>query len=472
MNIAITCPQCGAEAELAEEDTVFKCLYCGSILKPTGRNRVQSFFILPKETARKIETALLRALQAKDSKKLHIVERYTIYAPYWRVNGMLFQWVFGKKYLKSPGGQRAWENFKKLRATPWHRTFPAFDSSKWGLFSLGLRAQVLKIWPFNKQKMGKDSLLIKQSISFKEAVDQAQKSIIRQRSSVSTQVEMLTSALIGERYSLLYFPFYFYTLKNNGKQSSLIVDALSHKVIKGHPDLDECKRNSSGNTIPYKPLSFIPFKCPNCGWDFPFTPHALIHVCRTCGRAWQEKGCNYIPVPYRISLKDKPIQTRWKYLAFWRLTGIIKAQNRDYKTLKEFYELFPLPRILDKEAIKKRNIVFYIPAFRIKNVRMLDKFSAQLTRSQPQFTEKEIDTIEDLDLSDVWLPLQEAKEMAHILLFSMTKKGHKMTKNVVKDARIHFTNTRLLWIPFIEKGIYLRESQTDFALQKNALDFP
>jgi len=171
-------------------------------------------------------------------------------------------------------------------------------------------------------------------------------------------------------------------------------------------------------------------------------------------------------------LKDKPIQTRWKYLAFWRLTGIIKAQNRDYKTLKEFYELFPLPRILDKEAIKKRNIVFYIPAFRIKNVRMLDKFSAQLTRSQPQFTEKEIDTIEDLDLSDVWLPLQEAKEMAHILLFSMTKKGHKMTKNVVKDARIHFTNTRLLWIPFIEKGIYLRESQTDFALQKNALDFP
>jgi len=470
MNIAITCPQCGAEVELAEEDTVFKCLYCGSILKPTGRNRVQSFFISPKETAHKIGTALLRALKVKNLKDLHIVEHYLFYAPYWRVNGMFFQWVFGRKYFKSPGGQKAWENFKKLRATPWFRTFPAFDSSKWGLFSLGLRAQVLKIWPFNKQKMGKDPLLIKQTISFKEAVDHAQNSIISQRSSDSTEVEMLNSELIGERYSLLYFPFYSYTLTNNGKKSSLIVDALSHKVIKGNLDIDELRRNSSEDKIPYKPLNFISFKCPNCGWDFPFTPHALIHVCKTCGRAWQEKGGNYVPVPYRISLKDNSIKTQWKYLAFWRLTGIIKSRNRDYKTLKEFYELFPLPRVLDEESIKKRNVSFYIPAIRIKNVRMVDKFSAQLTLAQPQFSESEIDTIEDLDLSDVWLPLKEAKDMAHVLLYSMTKKEHKKTKKVVKDDQIHFTNARLLWIPFMEKGIYLREPQTDFALQKNALD--
>jgi hypothetical protein len=253
-------------------------------------------------------------------------------------------------------------------------------------------------------------------------------------------VEMLNSELIGEHYSLLYFPFYSYILKNNGQKSLLIVDALSHKVIKGNVDIDELKRNSSGDKIPYKPLNFIPFKCPNCGWDFPFTPHALIHVCKTCGRAWQEKGGNYVPVPYRISLKDDSIKTQWKYLAFWRLTGIIKAQEKEYKTLKEFYELFPLPRVLDEEAIKKRNISFYIPAIRIKNVRMVDKFSAQLTLAQPQFTESEIDTIEDLDLSDVWLPLKEAKEMAHVLLYSMTKKEHKKTKNIVKYAQIHFNS--------------------------------
>ena len=66
MDIAVTCPQCGAEVDLAEEDTVFKCLYCGSTLKPTGRNQVQSFFISPRENARKVGEALLRALKGKD----------------------------------------------------------------------------------------------------------------------------------------------------------------------------------------------------------------------------------------------------------------------------------------------------------------------------------------------------------------------------------------------------------------------
>jgi predicted RNA-binding Zn-ribbon protein involved in translation (DUF1610 family) len=470
MNIAITCPQCGAEVDLAEEDTVFRCLYCGSILKPTGRNQVQSFFISPKEPPDKVGKALLRALKTKGSKKLQIAEHHLLYAPYWRVNGMLFQWVFGRKYFTSPGGQKAWENFKKLRAAPWFRTFPAFESSKWGLFSLGLRAQVLKIWPFNKQKMGNDSLLIKQTIPFKEAINQALKSIVHKRSSGSIEVEMAKSELIGERYSLIYFPFYCYILKNNGRKSLLLVDGLSHKVIKGHVDIDELKRTSSGDKIPYQPLNFIPFKCPNCGWDFPFTPHAKIHVCKTCGHAWQEKGGDYMPVPYRISLKDKSIKTQWKYLAFWRLTGIIKTPDREYRTLNEFYDLFPLPRVLDEEEIKKRNISFYIPAIRIKNVKIVDKFAAQLTRTQPQFKEIEPNTIEDLDLSDVWLPLKEAKEMAHVLLYSMTKKEHKKTKKVVKEADIHFTNSRLVWLPFMEKGIFLRESHTDFALQKNALE--
>lgn len=470
MNIAITCPQCGAEVDLAEEDTVFKCLYCDSTLKPTGRNQVQSFFISPRETAEKVGKALLRALQSKASKGLHIAEHNLLYAPYWRVNSMLFQWTFIKEYFKSPGGQKSWKNLKKLRATPWFRTFPAFESSKWGLFSLGLRVQVLKIWPFNKQKMGKDPLFVKQTISFKQAIDQAQKSIVHQRSSVSIEVEMAKSELVGERYSLLYFPFYCYTLKKNGKQSLLIVDALSHKVVKGHVDIDELKRTSSGDKIPYQLLNFIPFKCPNCGWDFSFRPHTTIHVCKTCGRAWQEKGGNYVPVPYRISLKEKSKNITWKYLSFWHLTGIIKTKEKEYKTLKEFYDLFPLPRVLDEDAIKRRNISFFIPAFRIKNVRVVDKFAAQLTRTQPKFSEIEPHTIEDLDLSDVWLTLKDAKEMAHVLLYSMTKKEHKKTKNAVKEADIHFTNSRLVWLPFMEKGIYLRESQTDFALQKNALE--
>jgi hypothetical protein len=100
----------------------------------------------------------------------------------------------------------------------------------------------------------------------------------------------------------------------------------------------------------------------------------------------------------------------------------------------------------------------------------VDKFATQLTRTQPTFIENEPTTIEGLDLSDAWLPLKEAKEMAHVLLYSMTKRDHKRTRDVVKEAELHFMNASLIWLPFMEKGIFLRELHTDFALQKNALE--
>lgn len=470
MDISVDCPQCGAQVDLAEEDTVFKCLYCGSILKPTGRNRVQSFFISPRETARKVGKVLIRTLNAKLSKHLHIVEHHLLYAPYWRVHGMIFQWVFGRRYFKTASGDKSWEDLKKLRATPWVYTFPAFDASKWGLFSLGLRVQVLKIWPFNKQKMGEAPLLMRQTVSFKEAVDHAKRSITKHGGSGSLHVEMQISELVGERYSLLFFPFYSFTLQNNGKKSEVLVDALSHKVIRGNVDLDELKKNSSGDKIPYKPLGFIPFNCPNCGWEFSFKPRTMIHFCKSCAQAWLERGGSYVPVPYKISLQDKSPKTGCRYLAFWKLTAVIKTPEREYKSLQEFYELFPLPRILDQERIKNRDISFYIPAFRIKNVAIVDKFAARLTQLQPILSEGDPDSAEELDLSDVWLPLKEAKEMAHVLLFSLTRETHKRTKKVVKTAELRFTGATLLCLPFAEKEIYLRELGTDLALQKKALD--
>jgi ribosomal protein L37AE/L43A len=470
MDISVDCPQCGAEVELAEEDTVFKCLYCGSTLKPTGRNRVQSFFISPREPAHKVGRVLIRALNAKLVKQLRIVEHHLLYAPYWRVNGMIFQWVFGRRYFKTASGDKLWEDLKKLRATPWVHTFPAFDASRWDLFSLGLRVQTLKIWPFNKQKMGEDSLLMRQTVSFKEAVDHARRSITKHTGSGSFDVEMEISELVGEKYSLLFFPFYSFTIQDNGKKSEVLVDALSHKVIKGYVDLGELKKYSSGDKIPYRPLGFIPFNCPNCGWEFSFRPRTMIHFCKSCSQAWLERGGSYVSVPYKIVSHDGNLETGCRYLAFWKLTASIKTPEREYRSLNEFYELFPLPRILDQERMKNRDISFYIPAFRIKNAAIVDKFAARLTKLQPILNEEDPDSAEELDLSDVWLPLKDAKEMAHVLLFSLTGETHKRTKKVVKTAKLQFTAATLLCLPFVEKGIYLRELETDLALQKKALD--
>jgi len=182
-----------------------------------------------------------------------------------------------------------------------------------------------------------------------------------------------------------------------------------------------------------------------------------------------------IPAPHRTGQAVFPHPALQAGSHPSRVDQTVAVQNLGFgqgkaSSLNEFYELFPLPRILDQEKIKNRDISFYIPAFRIKNVAIVDRFAARLTQLQPILSEGDPDSAEVLDLSDVWLPLKEAKEMAHVLLFSLTRETHKKTKKAVKTAELRFTGATLLCLPFAEKGIYLRELETDLALQKKALD--
>ena len=62
MEIFLHCPQCGAEVNMAEDASVFRCAYCQSHLKPVGRSAVQSFFISPNETREMVGEALENVL--------------------------------------------------------------------------------------------------------------------------------------------------------------------------------------------------------------------------------------------------------------------------------------------------------------------------------------------------------------------------------------------------------------------------
>ncbi|MBW2096280.1 MAG: hypothetical protein JRI80_15490 [Deltaproteobacteria bacterium] len=470
MDIVLKCPQCAAEVSLEEDASVFRCEYCESTLMPTGRNEVQSFFFPPKGTREQVGKALLKAL-AKKIGPVRIEKAYLVYAPYWRVKGLLFQHAFGRKYENTLYGGTSYDYFKKLRAVAYNRTFPAFAAKQWEVFSLGLRAEAMKMWPYNKEKMGKESLVLEENVPLEGAVKMALQTPYPAGSADREKIELLKTELIGERYSLVYFPFYCFSIIQGGKKSLLIVDGLSHKVVKGSLSLDELEKEPRRETVPYRPLHFIPFKCPNCGWDLPYRPKARVHLCRTCGRAWQEKAGHFQEVPYRVVLPGEGQRMEsFTYLPFWRLTVTIMTPERKYRNLKDFYDLFPLPRVMDKEMLKERRIQFMVPAFRIRNAAAVDKFATQMARNQPEFEETETEEFREIRAADVWLPLGEAMEMANLLLYSMVPKRAKMIRKTVKEASLRLDEKALVWLPFLEKGIFLREANTDFAIQKNCLE--
>jgi hypothetical protein len=59
--------------------------------------------------------------------------------------------------------------------------------------------------------------------------------------------------------------------------------------------------------------------------------------------------------------------------------------------------------------------------------------------------------------------------MAQLLLFSMVPKRAKQIHALVKRAEIRAKEKELLWLPFAQKGIFLREATTDFGIQKNCV---
>jgi ribosomal protein L37AE/L43A len=473
MDIILNCPQCSAEVSLEEDASVFRCRYCDSVLMPTGRNEVQSFFFPPKGTKTQVGKALLKALAKKQMGRLQIGGAELVYAPYWRVAGLLFQHAFGKIYENTLYGGTSYDYFKRLRAVAYDRTFPAFTSDHWEVFSLGLRAEVMKMWPYNKEKMGKEALVIGEDIPLEKAAEMALQVPYPGGGTDREKIELLKTELIGERYSLVYFPFYCFSMTQEGEEIPLLVDALSHKVVKGRLSISELKKQSGREEVPYRPLHFIPFKCPNCGWDLPYRPKARIHLCRTCGRAWQETAEAFEEVSYGVVLPGEGEgagSDAFTYLPFWRLTVAIAGSEREYKNLWDFYQLFPLPRVLDREMMEKRPIHFFIPAFRVRNAAAVDRFAVQMARNQPEFNVLETEEFKDIRAADVWLPTAEAVEMAHILIYSMIPKRAKRTRKEVHDARLRLEEGHLIWLPFAEKGIFLREVHHDFAIQKNCLE--
>ena len=470
MEIVLNCPQCGAEVDLNEDASVFRCRYCDSTLKPTGRNEVESFFFPPKGTTAQVGKALAHAL-SKQGRRIRVTGGQVLYAPYWRVRGQVFQWAFGRKYEPGQAGASSFDDFKRARAAPYHRTFPAFNHARWQVISLGLRAQVVKMHPYNRDKMDPDAVILRQDVSFGEAKKRALQVPTQTLTGPRERIDLMKTQLIGETYSLLYFPFHCLDVAEGSREKVVMVDGLSNKILEGQASIRELNRETETAPLPSRPMDFIPFKCPNCGWDFPYRPFSRIHLCRTCARAWEERGGEYREVGFTVNSGKGEVNPSDPYLPFWKLNLVIQANGRTYGDLKAFCELLPQTRYQPPETLDNRPILFYVPAFRIRNPVAVERFAARLTRTQPTVAESIPPAdFRSIKAADVWLPAGEAIEMAEVILLGMIPKRARRALTILKGADLRVERHNLVWMRFREEGIFLRETVTDLAIQKNCVE--
>jgi DNA-directed RNA polymerase subunit RPC12/RpoP len=195
MKIFLNCPQCGAEVNMEEDASAFRCEFCTSKLKPVGRKEVQSFYIAPNSTKETVGTALVNVLNRRIG-RFKLKQAWLGYAPYWRVQGLLFQWSFGRR-SREEEGLKQYDAFKELRAIKYDRSFPAFNYSKWEVLSLGLKTQFLKMRPYSRARMGPDALFFGLEIFHPQAVEIANRVPLSDKTLVNTRGAFSKSFIPG-----------------------------------------------------------------------------------------------------------------------------------------------------------------------------------------------------------------------------------------------------------------------------------
>ncbi len=179
----------------------------------------------------------------------------------------------------------------------------------------------------------------------------------------------------------------------------------------------------------------------------------------------------YQEVGFTVTTGKGAVKASDPYLPFWKLNLVLEAKERTYSDLRSFYELLPQTRVQPPETLANRPILFYVPAFRIRNPVAVEQFAARFTRTQPVIPESAPPAdFQSIKAADVWLPAREAVEMAEVILLSMIPKRAKRTLAILKEVKFQLKRHQLVWMRFQEKGIFLRETVTDFAIQKNCVE--
>ena len=470
MNIKVDCPQCGGDIVFDEEIEVVRCKYCRSTNRISGKTGLPRFMLSPRWTAEKCQQRLSRLLGRKKSLSLKKKRLQLIYAPYWRTKGLVFHWALGKKHAVSKAGTRSWDDAKELKTRNFDLSFPAYKKPDLGLDTLGIRTAAIPLQLFHQSKLSGTDMVLPPEVSLQNAIEHSNGFLSFGFSDGSLKVELEDTQLIGEVYSIVYFPFWALEVGTKEESGLLIIDAVANRIKRTvwEQDLTSFFKGASTDVsgADFGKLHLIPFTCPVCGWDLPYSPESKNHICSTCDRAWTEKNGSYKEVDYQmVAIHSNFDRDSIHYMPFWDLKIQICTPDAVLRTRADLKKLAPSLQLDKGAANVSDSIRFLIPAFKIRDIKSLSKLATLFCSSPPGRSFRAKKRSENERFQGVFLAGREAEEMARVVLISMVPRYHRRARKLLKDAKLEAGIPQLVYYPFYRKGLYLREANSDHAIQ-------
>jgi ribosomal protein S27E len=475
--ILINCPQCGGDIGFLEDSREIRCEFCGTTLLIAGREGVLRYALpLKLESAAEARALARQYLQDLGKPAAEPGEAFLFYAPFWRLQGQVYRWVFGAKPMKvetEEGVPPPLEKMKTLLTRIMDHTLPGFENLDIGLGSLGIRSQALQLRPFQAGQEGAPEPLLPLEVPLAKAQKEADRvaDIFFDAEDLHSEVDL--QSFVGKIFSVVYFPVWFVECGLPSGRMTVLVDALGRKPLRSLPDGSaisaRLKKKETGAGEEFGRLQFIPLKCPNCGWDFSLQPSTFLPFCMTCRRLWRIQDTRLVEMDY-LSVSAPPGRRTEEpvWVPFWRCRAALESGGVRLTTMADLYRLAPPPRVVDPQKESRRPIYFYVPAVRFSNPQAIHNLGSRLSFLQPDLQSEPFADGSNPAAAGGSLSAQDAADLGAVILGSMVPQSNRKARTWLKGCKIELKDPQIHYFPFARADLFWKELNTGIAFQHNA----
>jgi predicted RNA-binding Zn-ribbon protein involved in translation (DUF1610 family) len=430
--ISTECSQCGGILNLEEGTHAVNCPYCSSSFLITGYDKVLSYYI-PKNVEERrpaIQTLAYRHLLTHTDH--YRIERINLfYLPFYHLRGKIFELATDlKSNALSPRTSSL--NQPRVKTSYLDKSFLATDLEGIKLYSLGIRTSVLQLKLFKQETLRDKGKVYPVTFGIDKAI---KKGLGKNHDNGSASC--VTSRIL----SIVYAPVWEVNVRGVDRAFSITIDGLGETIIDDNAPFQFLTSNhKEGTSKTFPTISFHALTCPNCGWDIVPDSRLFVFVCNNCHWVWECGVDGFREVRGTIAQVHQDGKLpQLNYLPFWVFPA--RAQNKRPRT---------------SEKTKTR---LFIPAFKVRDLSVIYRLATTFTNVQP-----ELDLIPlsgDLPSSRIEgavMRWEDARALADLFVCNGTKKPVILPDN--KPSR------QLVWLPFYEKGLYLRDALLNSGIQK------
>jgi LSD1 subclass zinc finger protein len=460
--VSTRCPSCGAGLEYQAGSNAVKCSYCGSAHVVTGRGRILSYYFPEKITAKQAVSAALGALN-KSGGAWRAREAELFFVPYYHfeagelkwdseeVNigggggggsggflGSLLQDTRGNSYsvLDEPSSAILERRFE-LTARHIDRTLLAINAPELDSPSLGLRPEVLKLKLFTREEVlarGKLAPIKKDIGEFRD------KGYADTGDGAAAE-----RGVFGKTESIIYSPFWIIEVTDGQNEALSVIDGISGEPLNARAPLsllDELVDTAGKQE--FETASLRPLKCPDCDADLPVRPGDLVFFCPSCLKAWYISESNFAEVKYTAAMPELKSAGEAELLPFWLVRVKVAGEGRELSNKFDLDAFSPGLMVQPRAEDKSVPLRFFIPAFGIRNLKVLSRMASGFTRRQPVFKENEPAACAR---GCVFSP-EDSLLIAPLILFSLAPKENRRLVKFVQTARVEALACELVLVPF------------------------